>query len=386
MENKRLKVAYFLESLVAFGGVERVLTDKANYMAIYFDYDVYIITCAQNPKQQNAFLLHESVEQVNLDVPYYEQYHYGYPKRLLVKRRIEKLIRQRLSEAIKIIDPDILIGVTHFEANLVSTIPCRAKKVIESHEARPFTMSGMSQYRNILSSIYMKFYRQVYLRTIERRADVVVSLTEGDAHEWRKSRRVEVIPNFSLMPIAEYCNCDTKRVIAAGRLSWEKGYDRLLKVWQIVSQRFPDWQLDIFGNGNLQESLEETIKNMEFQNVTIHPPVKDIDHEYANSSVCVLTSYFEGFALVLLESLRHGLPCVAFDCKFGPRSIIDDGACGYLVEDGNIELFAERVCNLIEFENKRMQFSLMAVEHARKFDVYGTMTKWKTLFENLVQQ
>lgn len=230
------------------------------------------------------------------------------------------------------------------------------------------------------------YFRQVYLRTIERHADVVVSLTEGDAHEWRKSRRVEVIPNFSLMPIAEYCNCDTKRVIAAGHLSWEKGYDRLLKVWQIVSQRFPDWQLDIFGNGNLQESLEETIENMQLQNVTIRPPVKDIDHVYANSLICVLTSYFEGFALVLLESLCHGLPCVAFDCKFGPRSIIDDGACGYLVEDGNIELFAERVCNLIEFENKRMQFSLMAVEHARKFDVYDTMLKWKTLFENLVQQ
>lgn len=386
MEGKRLKVAYFLESLVAYGGVERVLTDKANYLAIYFDYDVYIITCAQNPKQQNAFLLHESVEQVNLDVPYYEQYHYGYPKRLLVKRRIEKLIRQRLSEAIKIIDPDILIGVTHFEANLVSTIPCRAKKVIESHEARPFTMSGMSQYRNILSSIYMKFYRQVYLRTIERRADVVVSLTEGDAHEWRKARRVEVIPNFSLMPIGEYSNCDTKRIIAAGRLSWEKGYDRLIAVWEIVSRKHPDWHLDIFGNGNLQESLEGTINRTDLQNVTIHPPVKDIGHEYANSSVCVLTSYFEGFALVLLESLRHGLPCIAFDCKFGPRSIIDDGACGYLVEDGNIELFAEKLCNLIESENRRMQFSLVAVEHARKFDVYGTMTKWKTLFENLVQQ
>ena len=91
MENKRLKVAYFLESLVAFGGVERVLTDKANYMAIYFGYDVYFITCSQHPQQQNAFLLHDSVEQVNLDVPYYEQYHYGYPKRLLVKRKTEKL-------------------------------------------------------------------------------------------------------------------------------------------------------------------------------------------------------------------------------------------------------------------------------------------------------
>lgn len=383
MNDKKLKVAYFLESLVAFGGVERVLTDKANYMAIYFDYDVYIITCAQNPKQQNAFLLHESVEQVNLDVPYYEQYHYGYPKRLLVKRRIEKLIRQRLSEAIKIIDPDILIGVTHFEANLVSTIPCRAKKVIESHEARPFTMSGMSQYRNILSSIYMKFYRQVYLRTIERHADVVVSLTEGDAHEWRKSRRVEVIPNFSLMPIAEYCNCDTKRVIAAGHLSWEKGYDRLLKVWQIVSQRFPDWQLDIFGNGNLQESLENVIKSKNIQNITILPPVKTISHEYANSSICVLTSYYEGFALVLLEALRHGVPCIAFDCKFGPRSIIEDGNCGYLVENGDIEQFADKLCSLMENDNRRMQFSLMAVEHARSFDVYGTMIKWKTLFEEL---
>ena len=344
MNGRKLRVAYFLESLVAFGGVERVLSDKANYMAIYFDYEVYIITCAQKPEQPNAFLLHDSVKQVYLNVPYYEQYNYGYPKRLF---------------------------------------PCRAKKVIESHEARPFTMSGLSQYRNFLSSIYMKFYRIKYLHTIERHADVVVSLTEGDAHEWRKSRRVEVIPNFSLMPIEEYSNCETKRIIAAGRLSWEKGYDRLISVWEIVSKRFPDWKLDIFGNGNLQESLENEIKSREIENLTIHPPTKSIGHEYANSSICVLTSYFEGFALVLLESLRHGVPCIAFDCKFGPRSIIEDGTCGYLVEDGNIQLFADKLSKLIEEDDERLQLSFMSVEHARSFDVYGTMTKWKTLFEEL---
>ena len=159
MNGRKLRVAYFLESLVAFGGVERVLSDKANYMAIYFDYEVYIITCAQKPEQPNAFLLHDSVKQVYLNVPYYEQYNYGYPKRLFVKRDIGRQIRQKLSEAVQQIDPDVLIGVSHFEAALVSTIPCRAKKVIESHEARPFTMSGLSQYRNFLSSIYMKFYR-----------------------------------------------------------------------------------------------------------------------------------------------------------------------------------------------------------------------------------
>ncbi len=383
MNGRKLRVAYFLESLVAFGGVERVLSDKANYMAIYFDYEVYIITCAQKPEQPNAFLLHDSVKQVYLNVPYYEQYNYGYPKRLFVKRDIGRQIRQKLSEAVQQIDPDVLIGVSHFEAALVSTIPCRAKKVIESHEARPFTMSGLSQYRNFLSSIYMKFYRIKYLHTIERHADVVVSLTEGDAHEWRKSRRVEVIPNFSLMPIEEYSNCETKRIIAAGRLSWEKGYDRLISVWEIVSKRFPDWKLDIFGNGNLQESLENEIKSREIENLTIHPPTKSIGHEYANSSICVLTSYFEGFALVLLESLRHGVPCIAFDCKFGPRSIIEDGTCGYLVEDGNIQLFADKLSKLIEEDDERLQLSFMSVEHARSFDVYGTMTKWKTLFEEL---
>lgn len=383
MNDRKLKVAYFLESLVSFGGVERVLTDKANYMAIYFGFDVYMITCAQDPKQENAFLLHDSVEQINLNVHYYEQYHYGYPKRLLVRRKIEKQIRQKLSEAIQEIDPDVLIGVAHFKADLISKLPCRAKKIIESHEARPFTLSGMSQHRNFLSSAYMKLYRQFYFWTIERHADVVVSLTTGDANEWRKARRVEVIPNFSLMPIEEYSNCDAKRVIAAGRLSWEKGYDRLLAVWEKVSCYFPDWELVVFGNGNLQESLENVIKSKNIQNITILPPVKTISHDYANSSICVLTSYYEGFALVLLEALRHGVPCIAFDCKFGPRSIIEDGNCGYLVENGDIEQFADKLCSLMENDNRRMQFSLMAVEHARSFDVYGTMIKWKTLFEEL---
>ena len=383
MNKKRLRIAYFLESLVPLGGVERMMTDKANYMAIHFGYEINIITCTQKPEQKNAYLLSDKVNLVPLNIPYYTQYRYGYPKRLWVKWKLNRQIKQRLTNVVSQLDIDLLIGVGHFEAALVCSIQCRAKKIIESHEARPFTLSGMSLHRNIFSSAYMRIYRKNYFHTIEQKADVVVSLTEGDANEWKKAQRVEVIPNFSLMKIKQYSNCDNKRIIAAGRLSWEKGYDRLIQIWEIVEKKHPDWYLDIFGNGDLRESLEAEIVKKGLHNITFCPSISDIDKEYAKSSICVLTSYYEGFAIVLLEAFRHGVSCVAFDCPFGPRSIIDDGNCGFLIKNGNISLFAEKVCQLIENEELRKQFSMRGVEHAKKFEVSVVMDKWKTLFEQL---
>lgn len=378
-----MRIAYFLETLASMGGVERMLTDKANYMSNIFGYEVYIITCTQNPAQKNAFTLSDKVKTIQLGIPYYSQYRYSYPKRLWVKWKLERQIKKRLTNTVRQFNIDVLIGVGHFKAALVCSIQCRAKRIIESHEARPFTLSGLSQYRNALSSAYMRIYRKNYFRIIEQKADIVVSLTEGDANEWKKARRVEVIPNFSSMKINQLSNCKNKRIIAAGRLSWEKGYSRLIDIWEIVEGKHPDWHLDIFGDGDLRFSLEAEIEKRKLLNITIRQPVKDITKEYADSSICVMTSYYEGFSLVLIEALRHSVPCVAFDCPFGPKSIIDDGRCGFLIQDNNISLYAEKVCKLIEDDGLRQQFSKNCLEQAKKFEMSVVMEKWNALLEQL---
>lgn len=379
-----MKIVYIIESLVLKGGTERIISEKANYLSEKYGYEIYIISCTQKYNQPNAFPLLESINQINLGIPYYSQYRFKYPKRLWVKHVTNKELRCSISNVIHQISPDIIIGIGHFKANLVCTLKCQAIKIIECHEARSFTLLETGKRKSLFWRLYINIYRRKYFSTIEKKADAVITLTKGDKNEWRKAKYTKVIPNFSMMQISHISNCEQKRIISVGRLEWEKGYERLLDVWEKVSVRYPEWKLDIFGEGNQYEKLQKKIKNKGIKNICIHNATENISQEYANSSICVITSLYEGFALVLLEALRHGVPCIAYDCPFGPGSIIEDNKCGFLIKNGNITDYIMKVSQLIENESLRKDFSQKAIIRADCFSVDSIMKEWKDLFEQLL--
>lgn len=379
-----MKIAYIYSTLAATGGTERMITEKVNYYSERFGYDVTIITCFQCDDEANFFPISSKVKQINLGIPYYTQYKYKYPKRLWIKWRINRLLKNSLKRAINQVNPDILIGVSRFKANIISKIKCNAIKTIECHEVRYNTILNVAEDQAYLIRVYMKIYEYFYLKTIEHHADAVITLTEEDKLLWRRAKRTEAIPNFSTMHIRKYSDCTSKRVIAIGRLSWEKGFGRLIEIWSYVSSKHPDWQLDIFGEGGMYNTLKMLIKLYKAQNVVIHNYTSDISLEYASSSICAVTSYFEGFSLVLLEAMKHGVPCVAFDCPFGPRSLINDSYNGFLVENGETRIFADRLCRLIENEELRKYYSKSSIEKSKTFDVDVIMNKWRSFYEQLL--
>ena len=380
-----MKIVYVIDSLASKGGAERVIINKMDYMVNHFGYDISIITCYQDKDTPNAYPIPNGIKQVYLGVPFYSQYNYRYPYRLWVKHSIDCQMKKALTNAVQTIDPDILIGVSYFQANVVTGIKCRAKKVIEVHEPRPFTLSDYGLSRGKLSSWYMKHYRNWYFRKVEDQADVVVTLTPGDAHEWRRAKKVQIIPNFTVMPIEKISDGQAKRVIAVGRLEWVKGYDRLIDAWKIVSNNHPDWHLDIFGVGTLEQDLKNQQMRLGLEaKMTIHPATSKINVEYSNSSLYVGTSHFEGFPLVLLEAMQVGLPCIAFDCPFGPSAVIVDGENGFLVPDGKIEELAEKISILIEDTTLRDSFSKSALKKSKEFTVDKVMKQWDCLFNELI--
>lgn len=379
-----MKILYVVGSLVPCGGVERILSDKASYLSQREGYEVTIVACTQSPGQANAFCLADSVRQVNLSIPYNKQYRYRYPWRLWVKWQLNRMLRRELTLVVRRVNPDVIVGLSHFHADVVCSIKCRARKVIESHEARPFTLSGLAEHRNFFSAVYMRHFRRVYFSVIERKADVVVALTEGDAGEWRKARRVEVIPNFTPLSDCQRADMSAKRVIAVGRMSWEKGFDRMINIWAKVEEGHPGWQLVIFGQGDLEEKIKADIARLGLKNAKIVPFNSEIGNEYARSSLCLLTSHYEGFGLVLVEAFCHGIPCVAFDCPFGPASIIENGRNGYLIKNGDVKDFALKLGQLMEDDGLRHQFSDAALERARMFSSTVVMEKWTELLDSLV--
>ena len=120
--------------------------------------------------------------------------------------------------------------------------------------------------------------------------------------------------------------------------------------------------------------------------VLLHPKNEYISKEYANSSICVLTSRFEGFSLVLLEAMKHGVPCVTFDCPYGPSDVVDNEKSGYVIENDNIELFAQKLSELMDHPETRKAFSEEAIVKAKMFDKGVIMRQWKTLFESLLKE
>ena len=124
-----MKIVYIIDSLAGRGGAERILSEKMSYLALYDNYEVYVITCYQNPAQQlNAYPLSEKVRQIDLKIPYYSQYHYRYPVRLWKKWQIYRSLKNKLAAMVKSIDPDVLTGLGYFQADVVTGIQCRAKK------------------------------------------------------------------------------------------------------------------------------------------------------------------------------------------------------------------------------------------------------------------
>lgn len=379
-----MKVLYVIDSLASKGGAERILTEKMNYLVSRFGYEVTVVTCHQNVDTlPNTYDLLPQVRQVNLCIPFYVQYKVGYPRRFFVKLKIRRQLVHNLTACVLQEDPDILIGVSYFNADIVCGIPCRAKKIIESHDARPFTLQRQGLSRYWFSDLYMKWFRRRYFSQIEQRADVVVTLTQGDALEWNKAKRVTVIPNFSIMPVTAFSTGEEKRVLAIGRLEWQKGFDLLIDAWTIISPQHLDWRLDIIGTGMLEEDLKRRISDAGLTNVQIHPFTSQISKEYARSSLFVLSSRFEGFSLVLLEAMRHGVPCVSFDCPYGPSDVLVDGISGLLANNDDSSDLAAKMGQLMGDNTLRKRMATAAIERAKTFNVDEIMQKWKILFKSL---
>ena len=122
-----MKIVYVIDSLASKGGAERIVSDKLNYMAEHYSYDVYVITCYQNQqKDPNTYYLSEKVSQINLNISYYRQYRYRYPHRLWVKWTIYRRLIKLLRDTVRQIDPDVLVALGYFMADVVTDIPCGA--------------------------------------------------------------------------------------------------------------------------------------------------------------------------------------------------------------------------------------------------------------------
>ena len=382
MSDRRYKIVYCTPSLYMAGGVERVLTLKANFFADNYGYDVTIITTDGEDKKC-FFPLSDKVKVINLGIHFEDMWHRSFLKRLCMYLPKERQFKKLLTTELNRIKPDITISVLRREINFLTEIHDGSKKIGEIHINRAHYRNFTPNRTNPFKAIFAKFWMHGLVKKLKK-LDRFVVLTEYDRQAWQEIPRVDVIAN----PLPFYPDIINtvrrKRIISVGRYFDEKGYDMLLKVWAIVEKECDDWELDIYGDGNklYYEKIASTLA-LDRQRCRLNDSISDVQREYLDSSLFVCTSRFEGFGMGIIEAMACGLPVVAFDCLWGPRSIITDGEDGLLVENGNIVKMAETILSLINHPERISEMGMKSRKNVQRFNIDTIAKKWKRLFDSL---
>lgn len=176
-------------------------------------------------------------------------------------------------------------------------------------------------------------------------------------------------------------------VVAAGRLTGQKGFDMLVRAFAPIAREHPEWTLRIYGSGPLRASLQRLIFEHElYNNIFLMGPTLHLGEALSEASIFALSSRFEGFGMVIVEAMSKGLPVVSFDCPRGPAEIINHGRDGLLVPNGDIEAFTGGLLELIEDAQRRAALGAGALETAKAYGVGAIGERWEALLAEVRKQ
>lgn len=378
-----MKIVYCIDDLSIIGGVERVTTIKANGLSAIPGNEVYIFVVS-NSNGTVPFELSPSVHLVDLDVNYtwnpskpaLFNYINAWKKKKSHKQHLERMLAE--------VSPDIVVSVGNTNRLLLPAIKNRKWKLLrEVHGDRYFHIKhSKTLFRKALSWAF-SFYNDYFCA---RRCDKVVVLTEGEKNDnWKGWKNVVTMAN----PLSFICEqpsaLNEKTVVSTGRLDHMKNFSSLVNVFAKVSERHPDWKLEIYGDGYEMKSLQSQVSQLGLDNtVFLKGFTDDVQGVLRKASIFAFTSLSEGFGMSLLEAMECGLPVVSYDCPQGPREIIKDGEDGYLIPLNDEGLMVDRICKLIEDQELRKTMGRAAKMKAQSYQVEPIIDRWMSLFSELL--
>ncbi len=359
------RIAYICNGLYNSAGMERVLTTRAN--SLCNEFDITFITYNQGDRPDH-FALDKRIHRVDIPARNDEEY------------------KSLLDEWLKKEEYDITTSTGGAEFFFLHSIKDGSKKIFEFHFSYDISKVWLSGIRN-------KYRRWLYIKgqTFKRiwharKYDRIVTLCKTDAKKWRRyCKHVSCIYNPLTIQTERYSDCTAKKVIAVGRLHKQKGFDYLIDAWQLIHQSYPDWALEIYGEGGQRNVLQAQIDRLGLTDaVFLKGKTDDIVSKYISSSIFVLSSRDEAFGLVITEAEACGLPIVTFDCPSAPAELVEEGVNGYVVSLGDTKGLAKKVMTLIENDELRRKMGKESVRVARRFDVKEVTKHWKLLYQELL--
>ncbi len=384
-----MRILIIHRSFALVGGAERVISDKANYLA-KLGHQLMLVSYEQG-QHPLPYTLHPSVYYRDLDCRFFTLSRYSLPIHVYHYFRLKKKFKADIRQTVMDFNPNVVVLASDWQlligdlVDAVNPVPV----VAEFHNAYDHVMRKVGASDNRIKGLLTKYYFKQTIKNLSKCAQLVV-LTNGDAKCWLKHfDNVSVIPNpVTLYPdVIDDIPKDPGRIIFVGRFNHEKRIDRLITAFSMIANKYPQWHVDIFGDGNEKDKLLRQISDMKLEErVIIHEPTKAIYDEYKRSEMLVLCSEHEASPLVLVEAMACGVPCVSLDCPNGPREIINDGVNGLLAKDGDVEDLSLKIEWLITHESERKEMGSRAREFASTRRQSVVMKKWACLYTGIFNE
>lgn len=359
-----MRVCFVLKKINKGGGIPRVVSYLANVLAK--NDDISILSLEGNDKPLE--IPYEIEEHIHIDFLFekIDNYRRHY---LRIRNEIRKYLCTNTYDVV------IVSGMDY-----VPFFIGMKKKYIKTR----FIAWEHSNY-TIGKKFGLKWFgRKVALKEFD---DIVV-LTKRDEKLYNEKEKThgKIIqiynPDFVENSNEPY-NCNSKKIISCGALTYQKGFDYAIEVAKDVFKVYPDWSWDIWGEGEDRKKLEEQIKIANLSNnIFLRGFDKNVIKKYPNYAFFVLTSRYEGFCMVLLEAMKCGLPVVSFDCNMGPDEIIRKN--GFLVPCFDTSCMSEMILKMIDAGEKRKEFSRESKEAIKRFSKKVFITSWKSvIYKNI---
>ena len=362
-----MKIAIVFDDCMRLGGVERVINNLADYFSDNFNYTIEVINYNMNSKKQN-FIYNSAVKITDLTIKN--------TKKDFISKFINKIkMRKKLKKHLEKNKYDIILCM----AALSNILVAQVRKGIDAK------VIGTEHVPYDGHSLKTKIKRRIFYKNL----DALVVLTQEDYDKNAKYfKNVSIIYN-SIPDTFKYenYNVESKKILAAGRLTEGKGFDILIKCTREAFEKYPDWNLEILGEGEKKKELENLIEKYNLsQNITIKDFIDNMEEVMKEYSFFVMTSKYEGFGLVLVEAQATGLPVISFDCKSGPKEIINNNIDGVLVKAENENEMSKAIVSMIEDKEFRKKLSKNAVINSERFRNEKIGNEWKELFEKMIKK
>ena len=381
-----MNLLYCIPHLYNSGGMERVLTQKVNWLAAHTDYTITIVTTEPTPTgtPKCYFPLSEKVQVVELNIDFNADYTKPLLPKYCAHMRRMRAYKRALTEYIVQHGIELCISLGGKEIAFLRHLPCRT--IAEMHFA-------MDQRRQLIEanhkSLFWSLVGEVRTRQLVQAVkplERLVVLTDADKAAWEKAgcTNVTVIPNPCSLDGQKVSikSAKSKTILAVGRLHEQKGFDLLLQAWKPIEKTYSDWSLRIVGEGPKRAELEAQIESQDLKRVVLAGATNNVLDEYEAASIFVLSSRYEGLPLALIEAMWSGLPCIAFDCPQGPAELLAEDR-GWLVPNGDIAELTAQIAYALSHPEEALKCAQKAQTFAQTtYSEAAIMPQWVQLIES----